>query len=196
MNPVRNTSRSAVRTLLCLLCLIASGPAAALELELVLGNVTVHPPARVGFREERHNEMLKEPLVLTGYLEYLDEERLRKVVETPFQEALLIDADRIEIERDGETRSLPLRKNRFLRTMLGGIKAILAGQVEQIVDVFSYEVAGTEADWSIVLKPLSRRVSRQVKSLVVTGDDESLTSIRFDIEGGEWHHMEILRPGS
>ena len=178
--------------LICLMLLPATRQSWSLELQEILDHTMITPPARIAFREERHNKMLKEALVLTGYLEYLDEGRLRKVVETPFQEAFLIEVDRIVIERDGKTRTLPISKSRSLRTMLGGIEAILAGQTERLLQAFSYELDGTDSAWSLVLKPLSRRIARQLNALVVTGNYGSVTSIRFDLKDGEWHLMEIL----
>ena len=131
-------------------------------------------------------------MVLTGYLEYIEAGRLRKVVESPFKEAFLIDADHIEVTRDGKIRKLSLNRNKFLKTMLGGIKAILAGQAEYLTSVFSYELAGTISSWSLRLKPISASASRHLTSLLITGDDTSVTSIRFELKEGEWHLMEIM----
>jgi hypothetical protein len=168
----------------------------SLELQTVLDNTRITPPARVGFREERHNRLLKEPMVLTGYLEYLEAGWLRKVVESPFEEAFLIGPNQIEVERNGETRKVALNKSKTLRTMLGGIEAILAGQTSKLEAVFRYELSGTEGAWSLQLAPLSRKISKHLTSLQVVGNDRSVTSIRFELKGEEWHLMEILNTDS
>ena len=180
--------------MLSVLCML-SGPAMSesLSIEAVLDRTTITPPSRVDFREVRHNQMLKDNLVMTGYLEYLEAGSLRKVVETPFEEAYLIRSDRIEINRQGVTKTLSLRNSRTLRTMLGGIEAILAGETEQLASVFDYELSGVEEDWSLQLLPRSKRMAKQVTSLTVTGDLESVTAIRFDLKDGEWHNMEIIQ---
>jgi hypothetical protein len=171
---------------------LASTSAWSLDLDTVLENTAVTPPASVGFREVRYNPLFKEPMVLTGYLEYIEAGQLRKVIETPFDEAFLIDKDHIEVERNGKIQKIPLNKSKFLKTMLGGIEAILAGQAEHLASIFSYELSGTNNSWSLRLKPLSRNVSRHLKSLLVTGDENSVTSIRFDLREEEWHLMEII----
>jgi hypothetical protein len=137
--------------------------------------------------------LLEVPLVLTGYLEYLEAGVLRKAIETPFQEALLVNTDHIVIERQGETRKLSLNKSRSLKTILGAIEAILAGEADKLAAVFDYELSGTAGSWSVKLTPISRRIARQLTSLQVYGDDESVTSIRVDLKDGEWHQMDILR---
>lgn len=164
----------------------------ALDLDTVLEKVKVVPPASVGFREVRHNPLFDEPMTLTGHLEYIEAGQLRKVVETPFREAFLIDKDHIEVERNGNIQKIALNKNKFLKAMLGGIEAILAGQAEQLSSIFSYELAGTSNSWVLKLEPLSRSASRQLTGLTVTGDEHSVNSIRFDLREGEWHLMEII----
>jgi len=168
----------------------------SLDLDTVLENTAVTPPSSVEFREVRHNPLFKEPMIITGYLEYIEAGRLRKVVETPFEEAFLIDKDHIEVERNGKIRKLSLHKSKFLKTMLGGIEAILAGQSEHLASVFSYELSGTSSSWSLRLKPLSQSASRHLKSLLVKGNENSVTSIRFDLREGEWHLMEIISADS
>ena len=158
---------------------------------MVLENTAVTPPARVGFREERHNPMLKEPILLTGYLEYLKPGQLRKVIETPFEEAFLVTEDYIEIEREGRTRRLSLSKSKSIRAMLGGIEAILAGQTDKIASLFRYELSGRNSCWSLRLEPLSRRVSAHLTTMLVRGDDRSVKSIRIELKAGEWSLMEI-----
>jgi hypothetical protein len=165
----------------------------SLDLRTVLANTTVTPPGRVTFREERHNPMLAEPLVLTGHLEYLELGVLRKVIETPFQEAFQVDAQHIIIERDGQTRKLSLNKSRSLRTILGAIEAILADEADRLESDFDYELSGTVDSWTVRLTPISQRIAKQLESLQVSGDGESATGIRVDLAGGEWHQMEISR---
>jgi hypothetical protein len=181
-------SRLIVTTLL----LLVSTYGWSLDLETVLENAAVTPPSRVGFVEQRFNRLLKEPMVLTGYLEYVETGQLRKVIETPFAEAFFITEDYIEIERNGKTRRLSLRKSKPMRAMFGGIEAILAGQVDKLTALFRYELSGTNSAWTIRLEPLSRRVSAQLTSMLVEGDEDSANSIRLELKDGEWSLMELL----
>ena len=136
--------------------------------------------------------MLKEPMVLTGQLEYLRAGVLRKIVETPFEEAFLIESDHVVIERKGETRRLTLRKSKSLIAILGAIEAILSGEADKLESVFNYTLSGSSDAWSVHLTPISRRMGKQLTSLQVNGDDQAVTSIRIDLKNGEWHLMDIL----
>jgi len=188
----QNRAKVILRTLSASLLLLTPTCLWSLDLQTVLENTAVKPPARIGFREERHNPMLKEPIILTGYLEYLKPGQLRKVIETPFEEAFLITEDSIEIERDGKTRRLSLRKSKAVRAMLGGIEAILAGQTDRLASVFRYELSGTSASWSLQLEPISAKLSAQLTAMLVQGDENSANSIRMELKDGEWSLMEFL----
>jgi len=163
-----------------------------LELEVVLSNVAVTPPSRIGFVEQRHNRLLKEPLVLTGYLEYVQTGQLRKVIETPFAEDFFITEDFIEINRDGKTRRLSLHKSKPMKAMFGGIEAILAGQVEELAALFRYELSGTIEAWSLRMEPLSDSIARHLTVMLVEGDGDSANSIRLELKDGEWSLMEFM----
>jgi outer membrane lipoprotein carrier protein LolA len=167
-----------------------------LDLNEILARTTVIPPARVAFHEERHNPMLEEPLLLTGYLEYLDAGVLRKVIETPARQSFLIEGNQVSIEREGETRKLSLNRSRALKTILGAIEAILAGKPEKLESVFDHELSGSNDAWSIRLTPVSQRMRKQLANLRVDGDGMSATSIRFELNDGEWHRMVIIRDAS
>lgn len=174
--------------------LLAGHEARAVTLEAVLESSTVVPPSRVEFVEERHNPLLREPLVLTGYLEYLGEGRLRKVVQTPFAESFLVDGETLEVSRDGQERRISLQQGRSVKVMLDGIEALLAGDAEQVEALFDYTVAGEADDWNVKLVPRSRRVLDRLRGVVVTGDRDSITTIRFDLEEGEWYRLRIGGP--
>ena len=155
-------------------------------------NSAVTAPSRVNFREERHNPMLKEPIVLTGYLEYLKPGYLRKAIETPVKESFLVTDDYIEINRDGKIRRLPMSKSKPIRAMLGGIEAILAGQPDKLESMFHSDLSGTSGSWVLSLKPRSKRIASHLTGMLVKGDDKALLSIRTDMKNNEWSLMEIL----
>ena len=181
-------SRLIVTTLL----MLVSTYGWSLDLETVLENTAVTPPSRVGFVEQRFNRLLKEPMVLTGYLEYVETGQLRKVIESPFAEAFFITEDYIEIERGGKTRRLSMSKSKSMRAMFGGIEAILAGQANKLTSLFQYELSGTSSAWIIRLEPLSRRVSAHLTEMLVEGDEDSVNSIRLEFEDEDWSLMELL----
>jgi hypothetical protein len=171
---------------------LIAAEASALELAEVLQRTAVAPPASVPFREERHNPMLKEPLVLTGTFEYLAAGTMKKTIESPFAESYLVDDAHILIERDGKTRTLALSRSRSLRSILVAIEAILAGQSDKLDELFTSTLSGDSDSWRVELTPISKRLAKQVQALHINGNASSVTEITVNLADDEWHRMEIL----
>ena len=188
----RSPGSCSVRALLAVLLLpFVSTPAWAADLASILASTAVQPPAEIGFREERNNPMFKEPMVLTGQLEYLDAGVLRKVVETPFAEDILVEGNRVIVTRDGKTRKLSLNRSRALKTILGAIEAVLAGDQARLEAAFHCDVSGSAETWSLQMTPLAKAVAKRLSSIEVTGNEQAVTSIRISLPNDEWHQMQI-----
>ena len=183
-----------VLTLLWLAFCPGTGFAQELELKTVLENTGVSPPSKVAFKEQRHTPMLKEPLLLSGYLEYIAEGQLSKVVEEPYDESFSVKDGKIEIQQGGKTKRLSLSRSKPLKAMLGGIEAVLAGDTEQLAESFDFELSGSENDWTLKLVPKSKKIAAHLSSMTVKGDAKATHSIRIDQKGDEWSLMEI--PGN
>ncbi len=177
--------------LAALVLLVAGVPAWPADLATILAGTAVQPPAEIGFREERHNPMFKEPMVLAGHLEYLDTGVLRKVVESPFAEDILVENNRVIVTRDGKTRKLSLNRSRALKTILGAIEAVLAGDQARLEQAFRCDVSGAVDDWTLQMTPLDKPVAKRLTSIDVTGNAQAVTSIRITLPNDEWHQMQI-----
>lgn len=161
------------------------------DLQAILAATAIEPPRSVRFREERHNPMLKEPMVLTGTMEYLEPGKLRKRVEAPFQESYLVEPGQVSIEQDDETRVIRGQRGKFVSGFLGGIESVLAGDVESLQEQFEVEIEGTGDDWLLMLTPKSRRLSRHLQNLVVHGSAEQVDRIRIQLDE-EFHVMHMI----
>ena len=171
--------------------LLITAPANSSELSAILATSRVSPPATVAFQEERHNPMFEQPLVLEGYLEYVGQGALRKVIESPFEETLSIESGELLIVRDGKTHRLPVRRNKALEALLGAFEALLSGDVARLESVFDHEVSGDVSNWAIDLTPKSRRVGKHLASVHVSGDSRGVSRLLIHLDDGEWHVMNI-----
>lgn len=162
-----------------------------LELAAVIANVAVQPPARIAFEEQRHSSLLKQPLLLTGYLEYLSAGSLQKTIDTPFQESVLIDRKSIEVSRDGRSRRLSLKANVMMQTMLGGIEALLAGDTASLEKHFVLSLQGEPGAWRLQLIPRAQRVAKQLQYLQVSGDAQRVHTILIQFDEQDWQQMNL-----
>lgn len=164
----------------------------AIDLQSLLAASAIEPPRAVRFREERHNPMFQEPLVLEGTLEYLGPGMLRKSVESPFQEQYLVEPDRVTITRGDEQEVLEAGQGRMIAAFLSGIESLLAGDAERLEETFEYCIEGSPAEWTLSLEPRARRLARHLSGMHVEGGGGAIERIRIDLDDAEWHVMEIL----
>jgi len=184
--------REPLAALALFICLAAATAAQALELDEVLEGTRVTPPDRVPFRELRYNALLKEPMELSGYLEYPKPGQLRKVVLSPFQESMLVDGDHVEISRDGRSRRLSLKNRRPVLLMLQSIESLLAGNGEALAQYFQMELSGTLENWCLEMTPSSEHLARQLDGLTVRGGLGRIDDMRFEMQNGEWQLLQIV----
>ena len=189
--PPESRARRACALLAALIVVVASPHARSADLASILASTAVQPPAAIGFSEERHNPMFKEPMALAGRLEYLGAGVLRKVIETPFEEDILVQDNRVVVTRDGKTRKLSLNRSRALKTILGAIEAVLAGNQARLEESFRCDASGTPDSWTLQMTPLAKSVAKRLSSIEVTGNDQAVTSIRISLPNDEWHLMQI-----
>ena len=188
---LRRPGAHGARALAALCAALLCSPGWSADLATILAATAIEPPARIGFREERHNPLFREPLVLEGRLEYLDSGTLRKVVDKPFAEDILVADNRITVTRDGKTRRVSLNRSRALKTILGAIEAVLAGNQERLEASFRCEIATSADGWSLQMTPLSTTVAKRLSLLEVSGNAQAVTSIRINLPNDEWHLMQI-----
>lgn len=189
--PPESRARRVCALLAALVAVVAASPARSADLASILASTAVQPPAAIGFSEERHNPMFKEPMVLAGRLEYLGTGVLRKVVETPFEEDILVQDNRVVVTRDGKTRKLSLNRSRALKTILGAIEAVLAGNQARLEESFQCDASGSADAWTLQMTPLAKSVAKRLSLIEVTGNDRAVTSIRISLPNDEWHLMQI-----
>ena len=154
----------------------------------------IDPPGSVRFREERHNPMFSEPLVLTGSLEYLGPGVIRKNIESPFQESYLIEPGQVTVVKNNREEVLPTRQGKMISAMLGGIEALLAGDHDSIEEAFEIDLSGTMASWILDLTPRSKRLRKYINSIEIAGNEISFQTLRIDLDDEEWHLMQIIHP--
>jgi len=98
----------------------------------------------------------------------------------------------VVISRDGRSRRLSLKNRRPILVMLQSIESLLAGNSESLERYFGIDLSGTPEGWRLQLTPSSERLARHLQNLTVRGGASTIDDIRFEMQNGEWQHLEIL----
>ena len=116
--------------------------------------------------------LLREPLVVSGELEFSGPASLDRHVRKPYREDTAIRGESVRVEREGEPpRSFALKRAPELRGLLTGFSSLLTGDVAGLKRSFDVQAQGTEQSWTLQLVPLDARALRRLQKLEISGHD-------------------------
>jgi hypothetical protein len=162
-----------IRRLLPLLpTLLATTPAAALDTDALIAKLARPAPASIAFTEVRVSPLLREPLVVSGELEFSGPGSLDRHVRKPYREDTSIRGESVRVEREGEqSRSFALKRAPELRGLLTGFSSLLSGDVAGLKRSFDVQAQGTDQAWTLQLVPLDARARKRLQKLEIVGHD-------------------------
>lgn len=142
------------------------------------------------FVEYRHNSLLVKPVRIRGKLFYKKPDTLIKETTYPAFEKLTIIADRVEYEKleQGKkiSRTLAIEDFPFLESMVVGLRATFAGDLNKLNQYYEINLSGSRASWKLELS---------TKSVLTEPDNLFENSVEKMIIYGvasEFHKIEMV----
>jgi hypothetical protein len=152
--------------------LLLATPAAALDVDALIARLARPAPASIAFTEVRVSTLLREPLVVSGELEFSGPASLDRHVRKPYREDTAIRGESVRVEREGEPpRSFALKRAPELRGLLTGFSSLLTGDVPGLKRSFDVQAQGTEQSWTLQLVPLDARARRRLQKIEIAGHE-------------------------
>lgn len=165
---------------------------------------TEHRSAR--FTERRYLAALNEPLDLSGTLAFTPPDRLEKTTLAPSRERLVVEGERLTIERDvdqgdasssslSQRQSLDLGDHPELEALVESIRATLAGDGATLRRLFAVSVEGEPGGWTLGLVPWSERIQTFVRTIRIGGSGGIIQSIAIEQADGDRAVMTVVQDG-
>jgi hypothetical protein len=152
--------------------------------------------SEASFTETRHLAMLDSPLVLTGTLSYSRPDRLEKKVNAPHSERLSVEGDKLTFESKGKVKVVALDREPVLRAFVESIRATRSGDQAALERFYQLDLTGDPGAWTLTLKPNDSSMRRQVKAIVMSGQNERIVEIEVLETGGDRSIMVINEKAS
>lgn len=146
------------------------------------------------FRETKSLALLRNPVVETGTLAYLQPDFFRRTVKSPVESTMLFDGESLWVIFPGENLAerYPARTNRAIRDSLAGISAIW--DIVRLKQRFHVESGIENGNHVLKLTPRERSLRKTLSGVVVTLDSAlKLREIRIETVDGNCSRIEILR---
>jgi hypothetical protein len=150
----------------------AAAPAPASSATLALISALGQPaPAHTAFAEARFMQVLDRPLVISGELAWLGDDKLQRRVEQPKAETFTIADGEVTQERAGKKpRHFSLSRAPQLQVLLDSFVALLSGDPAHLQQVFAISHHGDPAaHWTLSLVPRDTKVARTIAAITING---------------------------
>ncbi|GGJ39345.1 LolA-related protein [Neoroseomonas lacus] len=146
------------------------------------------------FVEEKDIPEIEGLLTSRGTLSWRAPDRLEKRTTEPFQERLLVEGDRLLLERPDRDihQDIALDTAPEIRPLVEAIRATLAGDAPTLHRYFSIDFSGDLARWRMVLTPLSVRVLAAVQRIVLEGEGGAVLVV--ETQGREGRNRMMVTP--
>ena len=179
-----------------LLCMASFAHASEWSVASLFALLSSEPPGRATFREQKFLAILDRPLESSGELAFIAPDRLEKRTVLPKPELVVIDRERITVERGGKRNSIGLRDNPDVAILVEGIRATLAGDLAALTQSYSVGLDGPERGWRLVLRPRDPVAVQRVDRIEITGARALVKRVEVFLADGDRSVMTIepVRP--
>ena len=150
------------------------------------------PEGRVEFREEQHDPLLSSKLVSRGWLSRDEAGNLTKQTVFPRQEVVIIGADRIELQRNGDTRSFNPAQRPAMASLFTSLRALIGGDASTLTEHFTAAAETVESGWAINLIPKDEALLKRLEKLEVHGHEQQIRAIHTHMQDGSWQRLQLV----
>jgi hypothetical protein len=182
------------RTVLLALLTLPATARAQNAMPPVMAALAAVRESRARFVEEKEIPEIEGLLTSRGTLSWRAPDRLEKRTTEPFEERLLIEGDRLLLDRPDRDlhQELALGTAPEIRPLVEAIRATLAGDAATLRQYFEIDFSGDLARWRMVLTPLSVRVLAAVQRIVLEGQGGAVLVV--ETQGREGRSRMMVTP--
>lgn len=184
-----------------------AGFAADWGLEQLMRDLGQVKSARAKFTERKHVAILNQPLDSSGTLIYTAPDRLEKHTLSPRRESMVLERDRLTLERTAERtagqagenkartqrRTFALRDHPAIWALVESIRSTLAGDLATLKRFYDVALEGDERRWRLVMKPVEPVMQDMVGEIRIGGSRDRVETVEVVEANGDRSLMSITR---
>ncbi|BEV73824.1 hypothetical protein THUN1379_33060 [Paludibacterium sp. THUN1379] len=144
------------------------------------------------FVEKKTLAVLDQPLESSGELSFTAPDRLEKRTLKPKAEAVILQGDKLMLERsDGRRITVSLSDRPEVAAFVESIRATLAGDRNALERYFNVNLTGRAEQWQLTLVPLQARMLKLISQVRISGARAQVRTISFLQADGDRSDMTI-----
>ena len=180
------------RFLACLLFTTLAFPAlAAFDVSQLMSELAKHKGGKAKFVEKKYISLLDKPVISSGEMSYIAPDHLEKRTLSPKIETLLLDKDRLSIEREKQKLTINLSNQPEALAFIDSIRGTLTGNRAALEKNYLLSLNGTQDKWVLTLLPSEQKIAALVLRIVVSGGKGQIRSIEYLQADGDRSVMSL-----
>jgi outer membrane lipoprotein-sorting protein len=148
-------------------------------------------PSHATFIETKHIALLDQPVVSSGELFFTAPDHLEKRTLLPKPESLIVDGNKILIERGSKTYYFTLQNMPELGAFINSIRGTLAGDLNALKRSFQLSLKGNAKQWTLQLAPTNEKMQKILQYINIAGFNNQVHSIEIFQTDGDSSLMAI-----
>lgn len=149
------------------------------------------------FVEKKYIAALQQPLESSGELSFTAPDRLEKRLIKPKPEAVILDGDKLLVERsNGRKLTLALNERPEVSGFVESIRATLSGDRSALERFYTVSLSGSAQQWQLSLIPLQPQMLKIIAEIRIAGARDAISTIEFLQADGDHSVMTINDAGA
>lgn len=157
--------------------------------------LAANPAGQAEFVEKKFVSVLTEPVESSGELSFAAPDRLEKRTLAPVSERLVLEGDRLSLERGSERRSVGLDEYPEVSALVGSIRSTLMGDRAALEKVYRLSLNGDARHWELLLVPHAPAMADMVAYIRIGGAQARIERVEIHQPGGDYSVMTIRELG-
>jgi hypothetical protein len=161
--------------------------------DTLLKALAERPAGQSRFSETKTSALLKEPLKSSGTLRYKQPAFLEKHVQTPFEEILTVEGERMTWEKPAANKkhTMALRDFPVAWGFIESMRATLNGDAKTLQRFYKMRLDGDERQWTLVLLPSDIDMAQFIRVIRISGSKTNLKTVEIEEAGGDRSLMTL-----
>jgi hypothetical protein len=148
-------------------------------------------PSRATFTETKHIALLDKPVKSSGELFFTAPDYLEKRTLLPKPESVILDGNKILIERGSKTYYFTLQNLPEMGIFINSIRGTLAGDLDALERSFQLSLEGNANKWTLQLVPTNAKLQKLFQHIRIAGFNNQINSIDVIQTDGDSAYMSI-----
>ena len=160
-------------------------------LDRLMSTLAQNKSGHASFVETKYIAIADKPIESTGELSFVAPDHLEKVTVNPKPERLVVDGDKLTVERNQRKYTVSLAHYPELEAFIESIRATLAGNRYVLEQLYKVSIDGHGDDWTLTLTPLDSRMLKTVRTIKLDGVRDVLRTVVIEQADGDHSVMQL-----